>query len=625
MAKRLAKRKRIQEPSRIQAILEKTLELPYSPYVAKDDPFNNNLFFDPDLEVALDYTNPGDAIRYFEETNISEFKKRIDVYSRLNANRFHTLPELASLITSFLEYLDENQEMLHKTGFPHKNFEQSGWLDWQLAPLYYVKFPVIVKCGELRVHHHWATVYLEPLNLEGSVFAKQKNDEDDEPDFFPIADYRFGLVPPNFKQKLKRDSQGNLIYTYVWSSLYGQVADEMPQTLFLFHRNDSSSHTPLIPCDYEEARYIPWLETGSARWLVSQREKVFQAKKQILEGFLRFFENRNADGFYERAFSVISQLWSGEELNRFLELDDLFFRNIPPQINPPTPGSISTGGIDPLLTIIAHFYMELRVGTSSKTKERMLTAMPADKWGFSYYHLIGKPWHKEIDRCLSDYEQYCHDEKEAWEDYREKIKVTFQEKFEYDVQTSSRWKRDKVDEAKTFLQRFVSWQEAHFRATGQFSPVGSSDREDPQPPFSKGGKPDYRQRTVIPFPTPKGTTWNQIRIEFRPNESARISAGGITKTLTFVEMGFSDGRKRNAPTPDSLWGLLKNGFGQHEGEISWSDRVLDTKVSNQLKSNVKELRIRLKALFDINDDPFHSYRSLKSYKTKFFVEDCSQE
>lgn len=121
---------------------------------------------------------------------------------------------------------------------------------------------------------------------------------------------------------------------------------------------------------------------------------------------------------------------------------------------------------------------------------------------------------------------------------------------------------------------------------------------------------------IIPFPTPKGTSWYDVSIRFLSNETAELKAGSKSEGKNFAEMGFMDNRNKR---PNKLWKVLML-FGSHNGEISWETLGLPLDINKNLKKHVHRLRHRLKQLFQIDDDPFEKYRKVKAYKSKFKIE-----
>ncbi len=129
-----------------------------------------------------------------------------------------------------------------------------------------------------------------------------------------------------------------------------------------------------------------------------------------------------------------------------------------------------------------------------------------------------------------------------------------------------------------------------------------------------------RVQPVVKFPIPESSTWNDVTIRFLSNETVQITVGEISEGRNFAELGFVD--RRNG-YPDQLWNVLKL-LAFTNGDISWETRGLPIKLHNNLKAYIKDIRKRLKNLFQMEDDPFESYRKHKSYKTKFKITVSSQ-
>ncbi|MFX0205461.1 MAG: hypothetical protein ACFFDT_05700 [Candidatus Hodarchaeota archaeon] len=128
-------------------------------------------------------------------------------------------------------------------------------------------------------------------------------------------------------------------------------------------------------------------------------------------------------------------------------------------------------------------------------------------------------------------------------------------------------------------------------------------------------KKQTRLQPIKPFPTPPGTSWYDVSIRFLSNETAELIAKGEREGKNFAEMGFMDKRSEK---PDILWFTLIF-LAKNRGEISWESQGLPLKVNRNLKSYIKDIRKRLIHLFEINDDPFESYRKVKAYRTKFKI------
>ena len=112
--------------------------------------------------------------------------------------------------------------------------------------------------------------------------------------------------------------------------------------------------------------------------------------------------------------------------------------------------------------------------------------------------------------------------------------------------------------------------------------------------------------------------WDEIVIQFITPEAVKICARRVRARHTYAEMGFKDGKSRDA-SPDSVWRILRDIFARAQGEVSWETDLSDADRS-KLKKVVSILRKRLQAFFGItDDDPFYSYKQKKMYKTKFVL------
>ena len=155
--------------------------------------------------------------------------------------------------------------------------------------------------------------------------------------------------------------------------------------------------------------------------------------------------------------------------------------------------------------------------------------------------------------------------------------------------------------------------------------VGSSSRIGPL------------ESTISKFPTPPGTTWNDIQIEIVSNDSLRVRVRGKTKRFAAIDIGFRDGRKRDLL--NRQWDTLSD-FARGSGVLSWStcqkrpnleeDDIGKVALgwnnhpaTHGTGKRVQNLRGILRAFFDLQDDPFHQYSSRTGWVSKFKISDLS--
>jgi hypothetical protein len=122
-----------------------------------------------------------------------------------------------------------------------------------------------------------------------------------------------------------------------------------------------------------------------------------------------------------------------------------------------------------------------------------------------------------------------------------------------------------------------------------------------------------RTRTSAAFPTPPGTTWEQVEVLVEERRVV-VRVGDVSRSYGFTEAGFEDRRKRDMP--DKAW-LVLTTFARFSGVLGTGD-TLATKPGD-LKKSVSNLRTRLCDLLGISTDPFAPVRKGQSYRTRFTI------
>ncbi|MDP8265616.1 MAG: hypothetical protein P9M07_01580 [Candidatus Aceula meridiana] len=149
---------------------------------------------------------------------------------------------------------------------------------------------------------------------------------------------------------------------------------------------------------------------------------------------------------------------------------------------------------------------------------------------------------------------------------------------------------------------------------------------------------------------PKKTTFRDIKIKFVTDQDVKIYVKNKLFWQTdFKGMGFFN---RHTSNPNKQWELLRDLAGAN-GKISWSGKSInklnykkirqdfgselveedDTlenvgfsirsgKVANKTKKRKQLLSDALKEVFGIDEDPFHPYHEVKSYRIKIQLIDC---
>ena len=126
------------------------------------------------------------------------------------------------------------------------------------------------------------------------------------------------------------------------------------------------------------------------------------------------------------------------------------------------------------------------------------------------------------------------------------------------------------------------------------------------------------RQDVIPLRVPEDTKWNQVFISFVNDQAVQIKVAGIVENRTFDSMGFSDlraGPQESRPSP--LWGIFRQ-MAVLNGEMTCQEPTQNFEDPMKMKKWVSEIRKKLRVVFpDIQGDPFHQYKKVNGYKTRF--------
>jgi len=120
-----------------------------------------------------------------------------------------------------------------------------------------------------------------------------------------------------------------------------------------------------------------------------------------------------------------------------------------------------------------------------------------------------------------------------------------------------------------------------------------------------------KEKTTECFPTPDGTRWSDIKIQFRNGHTVTIWAGGQSGRYTYYQMGMYS--KKNGDCTVQ-WKLLE-AFANSRGEIDWSSPL----ATDKLKKQKQELSRRLREFFRLKEDPIEWVKGEKCYRCRFRI------
>jgi hypothetical protein len=121
-----------------------------------------------------------------------------------------------------------------------------------------------------------------------------------------------------------------------------------------------------------------------------------------------------------------------------------------------------------------------------------------------------------------------------------------------------------------------------------------------------------RSDGVVPFPTPKGATWEKLIIRFVDDETVEVKLLDVSRRLSYTEMGMSDKR---TGLPDTAWKRLRE-LAESRGTLGGRREEHDP----LLKSHVRTLQRALREVFAIPGDPMKPYsRAGRCWRSNFVV------
>jgi len=136
--------------------------------------------------------------------------------------------------------------------------------------------------------------------------------------------------------------------------------------------------------------------------------------------------------------------------------------------------------------------------------------------------------------------------------------------------------------------------------------------------------PTSSRKRITPLELPPGTKWEQIILKFIDNESIEIKGPDNYKEVaTFREMEFEN-RKKSGRPPNKLWVFLQ-ALAHKKGTFSWDLLKKGTRnpnIKDAMDNATKRKQLvnqKLKAFFNLKEDPIIYDRKNKIYQTKFEI------
>lgn len=452
-ANKLAQKHNIKDKKRVREILTRMIPRYYElmDIEAVEGvlglPFEQIIRFKPDIDEALQYLSPEEAMELFENVEPELITERLTVINYLSdpLTPFYTFQELAELLEEFKCHLEKNRDYLIETGLPKVSFEKSKWLDNQLSHLYPVKLPVSIQRKRSLV--------------------KQRQAED--------------------KGSAERDADGNLVYSYSWANVAPSLQIPVGKE-HLVPLREISNYTweedgkltingyPVKLCDYEEGAYIKHLDPKIITKLEDNRAKLFDNRIRIIDTLIDCLQYSDSlKDFWKESLKILTKDFTKEEIEFYLEVDsvyekmgvDCYLSNLYGTMI----FSKLWGGITNLLSIIGYLEKESNIGTIHNTKPAILDIMPNFTNLVSYYQVIGRSDQEDIDEVLDDFNEMRKHEESFWIGFKTRVNDSIDTEFKTKIEITTLVQQKYAEDLKDLLGTFANFEVSHLRITGRFA------------------------------------------------------------------------------------------------------------------------------------------------------------
>jgi hypothetical protein len=356
------------------------------------------------------------------------------------------------------------------------------------------------------------------------------------------------------------------------------------------------------------------LAPDDGRRVEAGRVSLLYLKTAVLRRLGEAARHQCVDGLWDDCLRLLTRSLLTDDAEFWLRMDEVYsgaaIRN---SIVPLSLRSNGVGGFSDLLRLIGWFEMNLTTGVLQANR-KVRACLPRGGRPASYFDLASRPERRQLDQALDRLQSLGARSTEAWVAFGHKVNAALNGEFEEEVLVPVRVKRAV---SRNFQTAADAWGNLLAAFANRGVPPSAFD------PASGAVLPHVSEpRNQRTFPSPPGLSWEEVTFEFLSDTAVRVRAGGTAEEDTFAEFGFKDGR--SAEKPDKLWWLLRV-FARVNGELTWEmSQKLVTNIGltpAAVKTSVKELRKRLRAVLGIKDDPFHPYRKAGGYRVKFTILD----
>lgn len=364
-------------------------------------------------------------------------------------------------------------------------------------------------------------------------------------------------------------------------------------------------------CKYKMVSLSKIFSYKELGFIEDMRYKFLCLKKTILNEINQylFLEKTDKDLWFKNCIKIVFSNFSQKDLQVIISIekkyDEIRFYNY-----------ILNGSLHRLLENILFLYKECKFRKMTLDKNTMNSILKGSKFNYqrritSYYQLAqfveddyeNKRYNKMMRKLNSELDKI---EKEIKKDKH----------FIYDTLVSIKKEYLKVN--YLLKPKYYSFVDSLIKSfeKGESFKIGI--------PFLTQ-LPTPSQKRITPLELPPGTKWEQIVLKFIDNESIEITGPkDYMEVASFREMGFENQKKRGRP-PTVLWDFLR-ALAEKKGTFSWdllNERTRSPKIIKDAMDNATKrkqlVNQKLKAFFNLKEDPITYDRKNKIYETAFTI------
>lgn len=375
--------------------------------------------------------------------------------------------------------------------------------------------------------------------------------------------------------------------------------------------------TPLYPTRFAEVREddvgapLKPFHPAVAHQLAGSRPELFDTRMSILAACEAALRARSALELCAQTVSLLQEAYAADDIRFLVEADETYARHRAGGA-PVTKSEWAfqlRGSLSVLLLTVGHVVKEIELGTFHHAATAFATAGVDLRAVGSYFELAGHHSRQRIDEALDEFLVHTAHEQPVWQWYSQNLTQRFKDTFDCRLVIPRPRVPRSLKEKEPELRNLVRYYVDHLRISGSVPVL------IPTPPGgSEAGGPGDRAQPPGAFCPSPGTTWEQVSITVRADDTATVTVGAETKMLNFSEMGF---KNRTTGRPTGLWEALLT-FAAGHGQVSWGKKARKAPVEQKVLSRLRE---NLRMLTGIDGNPFDPYdRKQRCYTARFKID-----